>query len=329
MKWFRKSTNQHDAAAYCELGERCRRGIGVQQDYREAARWYRKAADLGDPVAQYNLGVMYRSGQGVPQNNSEAAWWYQKAAEQGDSDAQKNLGDLYRRGEGVRQDAQEAVSWYQKAATQGHSRAQLNLGVMYRNGLGVERDYHKAAVWFRKAADQGEEAAERNLGTLGGLGVDWDWLGVDGLNVVISREEVASIDTSSTMKTLSRLLADRETVQRCRGRIQIAFYGFDDDPREVYEIPDVRRFCVELDKLFPYWFYFLSTDNETLKMIAFCLVPVTKIAPGLVKPSRLGLASFLASHFLAMNTLFENYRLEEEINIEISDRVNEYFLGPE
>ena len=272
---------------------------------------------------------MYRSGQGVPQNNSEAACWYQKAAEQGDSDAQKNLGDLYRRGEGVRQDAQEAVSWYQKAATQGHSRAQLNLGVMYSNGWGVERDCHKAAVWFRKAADQGEEAAQRNLRTLGGLGADWDWLGFDGINVVISREEVESIDTSSTMKTLSSVIADRETVQRFRGRVQITFHGFDNDPREVYEIPEVRRFCVDLDRVFPYWFYFLSTDNETLKMIAFCLVPVTKVAPGLVNPSRLGLASFLASHFLAMNTLFENYKLEEEINIEISDRVNEYFLGPE
>ena len=272
---------------------------------------------------------MYRSGQGVPQNNSKAARWYQKAAEQGDSDAQKNLGDLYRRGEGVRQDAQEAVSWYQKAATQGHSRAQLNLGVMYRNGWGVERDYHKAAVWFRKAADQGEEAAQHNLGTLGGLGFDWDWLGVDRLNVVISREEVASIDTSSTVNTLSRVLVDRETVQRFRGRIEISFDGFDDDAREVYEIPEVRRFCVDLDKLFPYWFYFLSTDNETLKMIAFCLVPVTKIAPGFVRPSKLGLASFLASHFLAMNTLFENYGLEEEMNVEISDRVTEYFLGPE
>ena len=301
----------------------------MKQDYREAARWYRKAADLGDPIAQYNLGVMYRSGQGVPQNSSEAARWYQKAAEQGDPDAQKNLGDLYRRGEGVREDTRKAFSWYQKAAIQEHSRAQLNLGIMYCNGWGVDRDYHTAAVWFRKAADQGEEAAQRSLRMLGGLGIDLDRLGVDGINVVISREVVELTDTSSTIKTLSSVLTDRETVQQFRGRVEISFQGFDDDPREIYEIPEIRRFCVEIDKLFPFWFYFLPTDNDTLKMIVFCLVPIIKIAPGFVKPSRLGLASFLASHFQEMNTLFEKYRLEEEINREISDSVSEYFFGTE
>ena len=272
---------------------------------------------------------MYRSGQGVPQNDSKAAWWYRKAAEQGDPDAQKNLGDLYRRGEGVHQDAQESVSWYQKAAIQGHSRAQLNLGFMYCNGLGVEIDYHKAAIWFRKSADQGEHLAQQNLQKLHGLGVPWDRLGIDWINVLISREEVERADTSSTISVLSSVIADRETVLRFRGRVQITFRGFDYDPREVYEVPEIRRFCAELDRRFPYWFYFLSTDNDLLKMIAFCLVPVSKLAPGLVEPDMRELVSFLASHFRAMNTLFEEFQLEEEMNTEISCRVSEYFLGPE
>ncbi len=44
------------------------KGLGVTQDYAQAAKWYRKAAEQGHAYAQFNLGYMYRFGQGVPQD---------------------------------------------------------------------------------------------------------------------------------------------------------------------------------------------------------------------------------------------------------------------
>ena len=44
-----------------------------------------------DPCAQASLGYRYFHGIGVPQNYTEAAKWYRAAAEQGDTDAQKWL----------------------------------------------------------------------------------------------------------------------------------------------------------------------------------------------------------------------------------------------
>jgi TPR repeat protein len=75
-----------------------RKGLGVSQDYAEAARWYRESAEQGTPLAQYNLAYMLDTGLGVPQDYEEAAKWYRASAEQGTARAEYNLGDMYREG---------------------------------------------------------------------------------------------------------------------------------------------------------------------------------------------------------------------------------------
>ena len=58
----------------------------------------------GDLDAQYNLGVRYENGLGVIQDYKNAATWYRLAAEQGHANAQYNLGAMYTNGQGVLQD---------------------------------------------------------------------------------------------------------------------------------------------------------------------------------------------------------------------------------
>jgi len=74
-------TNTRTNVLY-RLGDRHRYGLGVPQDYAEAARWYRLAAEQGFAMAQYNLGLMYNNGEGVAQDYAEAARWLRLAAEQ-------------------------------------------------------------------------------------------------------------------------------------------------------------------------------------------------------------------------------------------------------
>ena len=152
--------------------------------------------------------------------------------------------------------------------------------------------------------------------------LDTDWLGV-----VVSRDDVESKDISSTLDTLSSLLVDRASVQKYQGRVSISFDGFNDDPREIYEVPEIRRFCTQLDVSFPYCLYFLSMQDPSLKMFAFCLCRVEKDGPGVVRLDEMDLASFFQSHFTAMNRLFSVYSLDEETNRSISDSVVQYFAG--
>ena len=146
----------------------------------------------------------------------------------------------------------------------------------------------------------------------------------DVFRVVVDRIEVEALDVSHTASLLSRVLADRNAVERHRGRVDLAFYGYSSDPRELYEIPEVRRFCAQLDDAFPYWFYFLSTEGVTLMVIACCLCLVTKLREGLVSFGP-DLVAFLTRHFEALNWIFENYSLDERHNIEISGRIIDYF----
>ena len=149
-------------------------------------------------------------------------------------------------------------------------------------------------------------------------------LGADWLRVVPERSEVEALDVSRTALILSRVLADRSAVERYRGSVDLAFLGYSNDPRELYDIPEVRRFCSKLDDAFPYWFYFISTDGLTLVRIACCLCSVTQLRPGVVS---LGpdLIEFIESHYEALNWLFDNYSLDEKHNVEISRNVAKYF----
>jgi TPR repeat protein len=55
-------------SAQFNLGQRYEYGIGIPQDYAQAAAYYRKAADRGYAAAQQYLGFLYESGKGVPQD---------------------------------------------------------------------------------------------------------------------------------------------------------------------------------------------------------------------------------------------------------------------
>ncbi len=92
---LRSKANAGESAAQFKLAELLESGLGVPQDYIEAAAWYRKAADAGNAAAQNNLGAMYALGHGVPADSKEAFHWYMRAASEGFAAAQNNVGYLY------------------------------------------------------------------------------------------------------------------------------------------------------------------------------------------------------------------------------------------
>jgi TPR repeat protein len=123
-------------------------------------------AHKGDPAAQRNLAHLYRMGLGVAQDFTQAASWYRLAADNGLARAQANLAAMYLRGQGVAKDPQQAAYWFTAAATGGHVRGQYNLALLYMRGQGVGRNEAKAAGWFYRAAQAGHKPALRALGKL-------------------------------------------------------------------------------------------------------------------------------------------------------------------
>ncbi len=65
-----------------KIGEYCEKGLGVRQDYSEAASWYLKAINtraFGSGKAKENLGFLYAYGLGVPRDRAKArALWVER-----------------------------------------------------------------------------------------------------------------------------------------------------------------------------------------------------------------------------------------------------------
>jgi Sel1 repeat len=160
---YRIRAEQGDAKSQFALGAMYYYGMGVREDYAEAARWYLKSAEQGDVNAQYSMASIYHYGKGLPQDDLEAARWCRKAAEQGDAEAQYALGLIYHRGQGLPQDYAEALRWYRKSADQGYSRAEYALGLLYYYGNGVARDRVQARDFFQQAAAHGSKDGKRAL----------------------------------------------------------------------------------------------------------------------------------------------------------------------
>jgi TPR repeat protein len=66
--------------AQAQLGWMYARGLGVPQNYVEAAKWYYRAADRGNGRAQLELGLMYNKGQGVPRDLVLSHMWLNLSA---------------------------------------------------------------------------------------------------------------------------------------------------------------------------------------------------------------------------------------------------------
>lgn len=110
----------------------------------KAHHYFLKAAEQGNAEAQCQLGLLYAQGLGVAQDFEQAAEWYQRAAEKMHPKAQFNLAFLCAHGEGVEQDYIQAYTWYRLSTLYGYAQAQTNLDFIAKKM--TEADIEKA-LW--------------------------------------------------------------------------------------------------------------------------------------------------------------------------------------
>jgi hypothetical protein len=138
-------------------------------------------------------------------------------------------------------------------------------------------------------------------------------------------EDVINCNIKTVFEALDSLLESRASVIASRGKIALSFDGYENDPRDVWYIPEVRRYVAALDAAFPYWFYFLNLEMPTLKVLCLCLCAVVKASGG-VKPNTADLKLFFYDHFAAVNRLCETFRLGEATRTSITKEILEYLV---
>jgi hypothetical protein len=155
-------------------------------------------------------------------------------------------------------------------------------------------------------------------------------LDCDFLTVIISRQQVEAGNISEPLGVLRQLLHREAAIKFCE-RVEIGVAGFDDDPRELYEIEEVRSFVYKLDSEFPYWLYFLTKRGTGLSFILSCFCPPFLTPEAQLRIWNERLADYLSKRgFPALNHCCQAVGcLEEEIK-RLTDRSTEYVLnGPD
>jgi len=79
--------------------------------------------------------------------------------------------------------------------------------------------------------------------------------------VEFRRDEVERGDLARAHDLLSAL---REAAEFGEGRLIFFFSGWDDDPLEISDIPEIRARFGKLTEAFPYWLHFAEKQGNTL-----------------------------------------------------------------
>jgi hypothetical protein len=128
---------------------------------------------------------------------------------------------------------------------------------------------------------------------------------------MISRRQVEEQDVASVLSSLKLFTATREDAWLYRGQMALAVDGYNDDPRELVDIAQVREFLIELNQQWPYWAFFFNQVDDSIKLLSSCICGTHFPGCGAVEVDAQQLRVFLLRGFEAMNSLFDRFGFPE------------------
>ena len=88
----------------------------------------------------------------------------------------------------------------------------------------------------------------------------------------ISQEAIQNCDTSEFVTLLHGATGSLQSFTEAFQKYVLLISGYDDDPRELYQIPEVVSFIKDLNSKLPFWLYFVNTsDKKFFSWMIACL----------------------------------------------------------
>jgi len=151
----------------------------------------------------------------------------------------------------------------------------------------------------------------------------------DAVVVVFSKMQVRQRKLTHFLKQFGPgALPEGPELAAMMGTFQFLIEGWDDDPQELYAIPEIRKFYQHFHRVWPYWFFFCELDTKTLTLMALCLLPNLNGFKRLGNPSAavsydpLDLIPFIQKNFVPLNIMMERAGMSE---MEIYNRTRDIF----
>lgn len=141
------------------------------------------------------------------------------------------------------------------------------------------------------------------------------------LFIGIKRRSVESQDISGVLGNAVILTSTKNNAWNARGSVTLSFEGYDSDPRELWEIREVRSYVKKLTDAWPNWMYFIDNSMYSFVATYLCLVEVRRTTDPNKVDVGTGCAEVLTRGFEGINDLCEQYDFPEEICEEVTQRV--------
>ena len=94
----------------------------------------------------------------------------------------------------------------------------------------------------------------------------------DYIVLQISQKAIQNCDTSEYVTLLHGITDSLQSFEAAFQRYVFLISGYDDDPRELYQIPEVVSFIKDLNSKLPFWLYFVNTsDKKFFSWMIACL----------------------------------------------------------
>lgn len=151
----------------------------------------------------------------------------------------------------------------------------------------------------------------------------------DALVIMFSKEQVRQRKLAHFLKSFGpAALPEGPELAAMMGSFQFLVDGWNDDPNELYAIPEIRKFYQHFHQFWPYWFFFCDLHTETLQMMTLCLLPNLKGFKRVGEPKAaveydpMDLLNFIIKNFGPLNAMMERAGMSE---MDIYNRTRDIF----
>lgn len=97
----------------------------------------------------------------------------------------------------------------------------------------------------------------------------------DAIVLYITKREVDAGIVGDIVDRLMHFSDRADFTRRFANRVHVSVAGYDDDPRELSEIPEVVHLFRKIDEQWPYWFHFLALEDHSLDVVFMTLIGTT------------------------------------------------------
>lgn len=131
------------------------------------------------------------------------------------------------------------------------------------------------------------------------------------LGFVISRQEVEEHALARVLSRLKPLVADSSEAWRYKGQVTLVVSGYEDDPRSLVDVPEVRLMLRDLEAGWKEWPFFLNQVDDSIKLLIASSAGERFDGGGWVELSRDRLSQMLLRGLVGIKCVFERYGFPE------------------